>query len=77
MKSIDQAKDMRQKVQAEIDRLPSHSLFGDSNAEEKAEMRKWVLELDLFIATGIPSTKNTQTAIWLQDLGFCELNDLE
>ena len=39
MKTTEQAKRMIDNLQAEIDRLPEFSAFGDSNAQEIEEMK--------------------------------------
>jgi hypothetical protein len=53
------------KLKEEADALPSHNLFGDSNAEDLDEMREWVDDLRLYLETGKVRDVWNEAGHWL------------
>jgi len=53
------------KIEAEADALPSHDLFGESNAESLSEMREWVDDLRWCLETGKVRDVWNEAGYWL------------
>jgi len=77
MKTKEQAQDMIVLINTEIIRLPERNIFGDSNADDIAEMERWKDQLQKFIDTGETPPDYDPVGDWLTEVRFSELKDLE
>ena len=62
-------------LQAEVDDLPEHNIFGDSNAEGKSESENWIKDLKIALTFKVlPDNKWNDVRLWLLK-EYSALND--
>ena len=65
VKSKEVIKRFKSILQEELDGLPERSVFGDSNEESKAELRRWIRELEMALEGKLPEDKTGEVYWWL------------
>lgn len=74
----EQVKNMISLIVNEINSLPSHDIFGGSNAESVNELNDWRNDLEKYQTTGVlPADKYNEVYIWLVGTSFSSLQDME
>jgi hypothetical protein len=66
IRTQEQIATLKARMKSELDGLPDYSLFGDSTAEDKAELRQMIIELDVALKGIVPGTRS-EVGYWLTD----------